>query len=209
MTHPERMRAETAGNVLNPKKALLLFHGRGSNAANIIGLTRGMSLDDVYVCAPDAPEHRWYPQPFMQSRRDNQPDLDEAHETIRMLIMFCKKTFGLSRDQVVLAGSSQGASLVADYVVRNPARYGGVCILSGGIIGNDTEVKGLDIGGSLKQTLVYLGCDKRDPYIPLARVRTTAETLIGLGANLSLREYDGLGHGVHPDGVAFLSRLVA
>lgn len=208
MSHPKHMRAETAGDVLDPKKALLLFHGRGSNAANILGLTRAMSLDSVYVCAPEAPEQRWYPHPFTQSRRENQPDLDEAHETVRRLIEFCKKTYNLSKDQIVLAGFSQGASLVADYVARNPARYGGVCILSGGLIGDDTDIARVDWTGSLKQTLTYIGCDKRDPYIPLSRVRKTTEEFIGLDANVSLHEYEGLGHAVHPDGIKFLANLL-
>lgn len=197
------------GNTANPTRALLLFHGRGASAENILGLVDDISLpSDVLVCAPEASGHTWYPNRFYVPRPDNEPHLSSALAMVGSLIVFCKAEYGIKPSGIILAGFSQGACLVADYIVRNPAKYAGVCIFSGGIIGSDEEVEQGMWKGSLTKTPLYIGCDEHDAHIPRERVAATSAVFETMGAKVTSRLYSGLGHAIHPEGSEFLSGLI-
>lgn len=197
------------GNTTDPGRALLLFHGRGAQAASILRLADKVSLpDDVLVCAPEASLHTWYPDRFVVPRPENEPHLSSALGVVGALIKFCEEKYGIRPGDIVLAGFSQGACLVADYLARNPGKYAGACIFSGGLIGDDTEIEAHAWKGNLRETPVYIGCDGQDPHIPRGRVEATAAILKRLGAAVTSNIYTGLGHIVHPEGIGFLSALV-
>jgi predicted esterase len=197
------------GNSENPKRALLLFHGRGASAANISRLADRIVLpDDVLVLAPDAVGQQWYPNRFVISRLQNEPHLSSALSVVGALIQYCDEEFGILPKDIVLAGFSQGACLASDYIARNPQKYAGVCIFSGGLIGTDEDIQGYTWKGDLKKTPVYLGCDESDPYIPKERVDITASILEKLGGSVTEKIYQNLGHAIHPEGVDYLHQLL-
>ncbi len=198
------------GNTTNPKRALLLFHGRGAQAENILRLTDEISLPgDVLVCAPDASGHTWYPNRFVVPRPENEPHLSSALGVVGALIKFCEEQYSIKPGDTVLAGFSQGACLVADYIARNPKEYAGACIFSGGLIGSEEEIGNENWKGSLKSTPTYVGCDEEDPHIPRERVEATAKVLKKLDAKGTSRLYVGLGHAIHSEGIQFLSALLS
>jgi phospholipase/carboxylesterase len=198
------------GNTENPKRALLLFHGRGASAENILGLTRKFELSaNVLVCAPQAHGGAWYPKTFTAPRTENEPHLGSALHMIEELIAYCGTTYGIKPASIALVGFSQGACLISQYVAMHPAKYGGVCIYSGGLIGTDEEIeKDTWQKSGLNGTSIYLGCDQHDPFIPAERVHATAAALEKQGANVTSKLYTGLGHAIHPEGVTFLSDLL-
>jgi predicted esterase len=159
--------------------------------------------------APEAPGQTWYPYRFVVPQEDNEPALTAALETIRQTIAYVEDTFSLDTSQIFLAGFSQGACLVAEYLKRMPTHYQGVAIMSGGLIGTDEEVMSILVSGSLTQTPIYIGCDIADSYIPLERVRQTVTVLEQLGGAVSLHEYVGLGHTIHPDAPAFIIKRLS
>ncbi len=196
-----------AGNTDTPSKALVLIHGRGASAESIMHLTDSLALSDEYiVIAPQAQNHVWYPERFIVPTTQNQPDLDSALEKISAIVRSLNKRYHLPSEHIVFAGFSQGACLVSEFMKRNPSQYKGAAILSGGLIGDDTEVTTFT-GGDLKQTPVYLGCDEADFHIPADRVKQTAQLLEQLNAQVETKLYQGLGHAVHPDGIEFLQKL--
>jgi predicted esterase len=188
-----------------PKKALLLFHGRGSGAENILQLARGVSPSTL-ILAPQAMDLRWYPYPFTHPKSENEPFLASALEVVDGLIQYCAEQYSLSPQSLVLAGFSQGACLVSEYTMRNPKRYGGICLFSGGLIGSDDEV-GRVPAGDLQKTSVFIGCDSEDPYIPIARVDRTSEVFLTLNASVTLEKYENTGHSVLPSGITFMESL--
>lgn len=195
------------GNTKNPKTALLLFHGRGSNAKDILGLSDTLLLADTLVCAPEAAGHEWYPYRFLAPRSENEPHLSSALDVVDALVKLCDENYRIKPNDIILAGFSQGACLVADYIARTPQKYRGVCIFSGGLIGSDEQIAHHMWKGSLEHTPVYLGCDERDPHIPRERVLATAAVLENLHADLTTKLYAGLGHTVHREGIEFLRQL--
>ena len=82
-------------------------------------------------------------------------------------------------------------------VARNPKRYGGLAVLSGGLIGTDEELIGF--GGDLEGTPVFLGCSDPDFHIPKERVNQSADIFRELGADVTARLYPNMGHTINQD----------
>lgn len=197
------------GDTKSPKSAMILIHGRGASAEHILTLLNDIPLPPhVLVLAPQATGHSWYPNRFMMPREQNEPHLTSALMVLDTLIQHLEVAYGISRLHTILGGFSQGACLVSQYLINHPAQYKGACILSGGLIGTDSEVKYEKKEASLLETPLYMGCDVEDPHIPIGRFRYTHEVLHTLGATIDYHEYDGLRHAVHPDGVRFLGQLM-
>ena len=186
-------------------KALILIHGRGASAANIFQLSKNLPRD-IFVLAPEAFSYTWYPNPFTVPQEDNEPALGSAIEVLHASIMFLKSK-GFAEKDIFLAGFSQGACLAVEYVKRYPRRYGGVAVMSGGLIGSDYDVQA-SVEGDLANTPIYIGCDANDPFIPLSRVQQTTAYLSGHNAAVSEHIYEGMGHAIHPDALEFLTELL-
>lgn len=197
------------GNTHNPTQALLLLHGRGASAEDIMQIaTNSLAVSQEYiVLAPQAAGSTWYPNRFIAPKQDNQPQLHSALDKIQAMISFLSAEYNIAEDKIVLAGFSQGACLVAEYLKQFPLRYKGAAIFSGGLIGSDAEISE-SIQGDLYATPVYLGCDVEDAHIPENRVVNSARLLTQLGASVDLQLYEHLGHSVHPEGVATLQKYL-
>jgi phospholipase/carboxylesterase len=176
--------------------ALILLHGRGASARGMLALADELDVPDVAYRAPQAARRSWYPKSFTAPLEENEPDLGAALGVIDALVaQLCASS--LTEEQIFLLGFSQGACLATEYAARHPQRYGGVVGLSGGLIGpEDTP---FDYDGTLDGTPVFLGCSDQDPYIPLERVEETAEVLRQLGAKVTKRIYEGMGHTTNED----------
>ena len=114
--------------------AAILVHGRGATAEGILELARALRAPHVTWLAPQAAAHSWYPNRFVAPLASNEPWLSSALAALGDLVMRATEA-GIAHDRIFLAGFSQGACLALEFVVRNPARYGGVSGLSGGLIG--------------------------------------------------------------------------
>lgn len=99
----------------------------------------------------------------------------------------------------------RGAGL--EFAARHAQRYGGVAGLSGGLIGPDGTPR--DYPGAMDGTPVFLGCSDVDPHIPKARVVHTAEVLTGLGADVTMRLYPGMGHTINDDELEAVRQMIA
>jgi predicted esterase len=192
------------------RAAMIMIHGRGADAADILSLSQVLDRADIAYIAPEAAGHAWYPRPFTAPVEQNEPYFTSALKTIAGLVSDVARA-GLPPEKVVLLGFSQGACLALTFAARNPMRYGGIAALSGALIGGTIDPG--DYSGSLAGTPVFLGCSDVDPHIPLARVRQSSEIMRGLGGEVTERIYPGFGHSINEDEVtnvrAILDRLTA
>jgi predicted esterase len=187
------------------KAAMIMIHGRGANAADILSLAEVFDRGDIAYLAPEAAGHTWYPRPFTSPVEANEPYYSSALKTVgRLLADLAARR--LPPERVVLLGFSQGACLALTYAALNPTRYGGVAALSGGLIG--AEVRTEDYRGSLAGTPVFLGCSDVDPHIPLARVTQSAEIMGRLDGSVTTRIYPGFGHSINEDEVENIRRIL-
>lgn len=176
--------------------AMILVHGRGATAENILGLTAHFGRNDIAYRAPQANGNTWYPYSFLAPLEENEPGLSSALGLIAELVGAIEKQ-GIPSERIVLAGFSQGACLSLEFTARNPRRYGAVLGLSGGLIGPPGTTWAST--GSLASTPVFLGCGDLDTHIPTERVHETTKLLRRLGGDVTERIYPGMGHGINED----------
>ncbi|MBI1297769.1 phospholipase [bacterium] len=187
------------------KAAMILIHGRGSSAEDMLGLARLFAQDGFVFVAPQAAGNTWYPNRFIAPIESNEPNLSSALALVDSLVEQVGEQ-GIPQEKVVLLGFSQGACLVQEYAVRNAGKYGGIVGLSGGLIGPPgTE---WTFGGSLEGTPVFLGCSDVDFHIPIERVDESATVFERMGATVTKRIYPGMGHTVNEDEIEFVRTLI-
>jgi phospholipase/carboxylesterase len=178
------------------KAAMIMVHGRGASAQNILALVDGIDVGDFAYLAPEARGGTWYPNSFLAPIPSNEPGISSGLQAIDDLISQIHAA-GIADDHIMLLGFSQGACLSLEYSARNPRRFGGICGLSGGLIGPDDTPRNYE--GSFARTPVFLGCSDVDFHIPAARVRLTAQVLERMDANVTMKLYPGMGHLVNED----------
>lgn len=186
--------------------AVILIHGRGAGADDILALARELRLDDVLFVAPQAAGNTWYPYSFLAPMAANQPGLDSGLDKISSLFAALARE-GIPAERVGLLGFSQGACLSLEYAARNAKRYAAVIGLSGGVIGPPGTPR--DYSGAMDGTPVFLGCSDIDPHIPVERVHESAAVFRGLRAVVDERIYPRMGHTVNEDELAAARELLS
>jgi len=195
-----RLPVMTAGVPLaRADMAVIMLHGRGATAADILSLTDHLEQNDLAYVAPQAPGNSWYPNSFLAPLDQNEPALSEALALVGGLIESLA-TDGVTPERVVLLGFSQGGCLALEYAARHARRYAAVVGLSAGLIGPQTAHR--NYAGSLTGTPVFLGCGDMDGHIPLERVKESTKVLRGLGGEVTQRIYRGMGHAINDDELA-------
>ena len=188
------------------KAAVVMLHGRGADASDMLRLAEVLSQPVLTYLAPQAAGRSWYPYSFLAPIVRNEPFLSSALDMLDRLLDGVSSE-GLEPDRVVLLGFSQGACLGLEYAARHARRYGGLVGLSGGLIGPQGTPR--DYAGQFAGTPVFLGCSDTDPHIPLDRVHETARVLRSLGAAVIEQIYPGMGHGINDDEIKQVRTLLA
>lgn len=196
----------TAGPSLGvAEAALVLVHGRGATARSIIQMTEGLHQQGVAYLAPQAARNTWYPNAFTAPVESNEPGRSSGLQAIDDAVVEATDS-EIPTEQVVILGFSQGACLASEYVARHPRRYGGLAVLSGGLIGE--SVAPTDYGGDLEGTPVFFGCSDIDPHIPEVRVHESAAIFEQLNGDVTKRLYEGMGHGINQNEIDHVSRMI-
>ena len=211
--------------------AVVLVHGRGATARSIVGFGEEIAGGDVALSpaavretgglsllAPQAAANTWYPNSFLAPVADNEPGRSSGLRAVGRAVETATDA-GIPTERVLVGGFSQGACLASEFVARNPARYGGLAVLSGGLIGESIDLDDYvshaaaavdgDAAQALGGTPAFLGCSDVDPHIPEERVHETAAVLEALGADVDERIYEGMGHGINEEETEAVAALVA
>ena len=196
----------TAGEDLTAaRRALILVHGRGGTADDILSLADHLPVSGYALVAPQATRNSWYPNSFLSPPAENQPWLDSALNVLAALVMDVQAA-GIERDKIYFAGFSQGACLTLEFAARNAGRYGGVAAFTGGLIGD--RIYPENYKGKFSGTPFFIGTGDRDPHVPLSRVRETAELLRGMGAEVTEKVYPGRPHTIVADELMQAGKLI-
>lgn len=199
----QMLRAGTA--LENAELAVVLLHGRGGSAEDILTLAPELGYDETAYVAPQAAGHTWYPQSFLAPREENEPWLSSALAKVSAAVSLCTKA-GVPVDRIVLAGFSQGACLATEFVASAPAGYGGLIALTGGLIGPpDTDLRH---HGSLRGLTALLSSGDPDPHVPWSRVEASARELERMGAAVELRRHPGRPHTILDEEIRTARRLL-
>ena len=197
----------TAGEPLDKAKAaMIMVHGRGASAEDILSLTPELNQPGFAYLAPQAAGYAWYPNSFLAPIASNEPGLSSGLAVIASLLEKLAEA-GIPPERTIILGFSQGACLSLEFAARNARRYGGLAGLSGGLIGPDGTPR--DYPGSLDSTPVFLGCSDVDPHVPKKRVELSAEVLQRLGGNVTTRLYPRMGHTVNRDEIRQIQDMMS
>ena len=211
--------AEAGAPLSRARCAVILLHGRGGGAQDMLGLAEHLALPEIAYLAPQAAGRSWWPQSFLAPLAANEPGLGSALRAVDHLVLHLDG-HGFAADRVALLGFSQGACLALEYGARSGRGLRALVGLSGGLVGTAEgdgpprpdlyghAPKCLDYSSRLPGTAVILGCHERDPHIPLARVHETQAVFERLGARVSTRIYPGAGHAVLDDELRLVRGLL-
>lgn len=193
------------GNLENPSKALIMIHGRGGSAQDIMGLSQYLQVDDFLLIGPEASQNTWYPHSFMAEITSNQPKLDEALALIAEAVELAKGK-GIAEDHIYLLGFSQGACLTLEYATRNATRFGGLIAFTGGLIGDQIYLEHYQ--GDFSGTPVFIGTSDPDFHVPVQRVQESTKQLTSMGADVIEKIYPGMGHTITQDEIEIVNEKI-
>lgn len=185
--------------------AMIMVHGRGASAEDMLGLAAEIGLTGVAVLAPQAAGRTWYPYSFLSRIEQNEPGITSGLGVLARLVESLVAQ-QIPHERIALLGFSQGACLSLEFAARNARPYKAVFGLSGGLIGPSATPR--DYPGSFAGTPVFLGCSDIDAHIPLARVQESAEVFRRMGAAVDERIYPRMGHTVNEDEIAVIQSVL-
>lgn len=191
------------------KKAVILMHGRGASAADIIRLGDslvGENGKDIAFLAPQAANNTWYPVSGFLPQDQLAPWLESSLLVIDEIIDTITNA-GIPNDKIVLGGFSQGAMLSLEYASRGRRKVGGVIAFSGSLIG-PVDQPHAQVADSTGLSM-FIGCGTNDNWIPAIAAQKSAQLFEEAGAEVDLRIYDGMEHMINQDEVEGAAALIA
>ncbi len=196
----------TAGtNLKDAKKALIMIHGRGGSADDILSLANYLQVKDFALLAPEATNNTWYPYSFMAPPMQNEPWLSSALTLLKEVVNDIKAQ-GIAAKNIYFLGFSQGACLTLEYVTRNAEKYGGVVAFTGGLIGDKIYTE--NYTGDFNSTPVFIGSSNPDPHVPVERIYATTNILKNMNAAVTEKVYTNMGHTITQDEIELANKLV-
>lgn len=198
----------TAGKPLEEaNKVMVMVHGRGGSARDILSLSQHIHDNDFAFVAPEAQGNTWYPFSFLRPMTENEPYLSSALEVLASLRGRLQSDFNFKLPQIYWLGFSQGACLMLEFLVRNAGGYGGVFGLSGGLLGPPETLRTYE--GSFDNTPIFLGCSDQDSHIPKERVLESEHVFQQMGANVTTKLYPNFQHSINEDELNIVNLLIA
>src|SRR6266480_6742430 len=108
VAHGQRV-LEAGEPIASARAAMILLHGRGATAEDIMTIASEVQQPGWAYLAPQAAGNTWYPNPFTAPLESNEPYLSAALDMVSKLVERVQTTVPAQR--IVILGFSQGACL--------------------------------------------------------------------------------------------------
>lgn len=187
------------------ENVLIMLHGRGGNATDILTLADHLEVKNFALLAPQATNYSWYPYSFLAPPASNEPWLGSALALLKETVERIERN-GIRKSNIYFAGFSQGACLTLEFIARNAARYGGVAAFTGGLIGDTVNED--NYSGDFDSTPVFIGTSDPDPHVPVDRVNVSATLLQKMNAVVTKKIYPNMGHTISGDEILHANKLL-
>ena len=195
----------TGKKISEAKKVLIMLHGRGGTAEDILALASHLNVKDYALLAPQATNNSWYPLSFLAASAENEPWLNSALQILEDTVTELTAS-SISKENIYFLGFSQGACLTLEFVTRNAAKYGGVVAFTGGLIGDKIYTE--NYKGDFGNTPIFIGTSNPDPHVPVERVNASAAILNDMHADLTLKIYNNMGHTISQDEINLVNEII-
>jgi len=197
---------KTGGKSLNEaEKVLIMIHGRGGSAQDILSLSQHLNVKDYALLAPQATNGSWYPLSFIAPVEQNEPWLSSAIETVGKTVKTALDA-GIKAENIYFFGFSQGACLTLEFLTRNAQKFGGAVAIIGGVIGD--KINRENYKGDFVQTPIFLGTSNPDFHVPVERVYATANILKEMNADVTEKVYANFGHSINQEEIELANSIV-
>lgn len=190
---------------------VVLLHGFGAPATDLVGLERALSLPrEVRFAFPAAPlslepmgfgdGRAWWMIDMMRLQRDMMmgrlermldevPDgLEAARNKLLTTLDALQSSLGVAPERVVLGGFSQGAMLSCDTVLRSSRPFAGLVLLSGTMI---AASEWLPLMPARAAVPVFQSHGTFDPILPYAAAERLRDTLGAAGVTVDFTAFRG------------------
>lgn len=196
----------SAGKALNEaEKALVMVHGRGAFAEDILSLAGYFNIKDYALLAPQATNNTWYPYSFLAPPQQNEPWLSSALDILKQVEADILAA-GISSNNIYFLGFSQGACLMLEFITRYAKKRGGAVAFAGGLVGD--KIYKENYSGDFLQMPVFIGSSDPDVHVPVERVRETVTVLKNMHADVTIKIYPGMGHTISTDEIEKANTLI-
>jgi len=196
----------SAGTQLNKdSKVLIMVHGRGGSADDILSLATYLDVKDFTLVAPQATNNTWYPYSFLAPPIQNEPWLSSALDLLKELVNELVNK-DISTENIYFLGFSQGACLTLEFVTRNANKYGGIVAFTGGLIGD--QISRESYKGDFQNTPIFIGTSNPDPHVPVERVYATTNILRDMKGAVTEKVYTNMGHTISQDEIDMANAVV-
>lgn len=187
-------------------RILIMIHGRGATAEDILGLAEHLTVNDFALLAPQATNYTWYPHSFLSPPASNEPWLSSALSLLKEITTDLIAT-GITSEKIFFLGFSQGACLTLEFIARNATRYGGAIAFTGGLIGD--KIYPENYSGNFAGTPIFIGSSDPDPHVPADRVNASAIILEKMNASVTKKIYPHMGHTISQDEIKESNKILA
>ena len=176
---------------LNP--TLIVVHGRGASATDLLPLADALGREDLLTIAPQAPYqfrgsfglgYAWYE--LQEIGRPDERTFSVSLEKFLAFLDRVREGYPVDPERLVLLGFSQGAVMSLATAVREPRRASAVAALSGYL---DAYSRPVAESSAVQDLPVFIGHGVQDELIAVSFGREARDTLKGLGAQVTYHEY--------------------
>jgi len=195
----------TGKKISEAQKVLIMIHGRGGSAEDILSLASSLHVSDYALVAPQAEDSSWYPLSFLAPRAENEPYLSRSLQVLGDLVADLEAK-GFSKSQLYFLGFSQGACLALEYTANHAASYGGIVAFTGGLIGDHVDHR--NYHGDFMGTPVFIGSSDPDFHVPVKRVKESTALFEEMGANVTEIVYENMGHTISHSEIVQVNKLI-
>ena len=194
------------------KKLVVLFHGYGSNGADLAGLAQAWApqFPDVAWASPNAPESvpgapggfQWFPISSIDPHLMDQ-GVRSAHATAEQ---FCKselQRWGLAPSDLILVGFSQGTMMALHTALRRDIAPAGVLGFSGALAGPERLKSEM-----ISRPPIMLIHGDADEVLPVGMTFLAAQGLCEAGHGAQFHISRGIPHSIGQDGLQLGAQFI-
>jgi phospholipase/carboxylesterase len=197
-----------------PFPALILLHGWGASAHDLLGIAPILGGGRYLVLCPQGPVsfpvgggqlgYGWFP--MVPGQPPDVPAFTSAAEALREFVDLALARYPIDPARLAVAGFSQGGLMAYELALRNPERFSGLVALSTwlpDILAQDLPKKPEQ--ASLPVLIVHGTADDR---ITVEQARASRELMRDFGVPLMYREF-AMGHELRPEALQVIDRWLA
>lgn len=193
-----------------PFPTVVLLHGWGANAHDLLGFAPFLHGGKALVLCPQGPVsipigramrgYGWFP--LIPGQPPDPEAFKKGADSLRAFVDQSIERYPVDPDRLVVMGFSQGGTMAYDLALRDPSRFSGLAALASWF--PELLAESLPKVPEHENLPVLIVHGTRDDRLPVERARESRETLRPYGVAMTYREIEGMGHEIREDALRII-----